>query len=419
MQKMGPSHVKTVLLLAALYVTVTKSQIEHGNSSETQETSTNRDNLARPDVARGPRTFIPAGNEDTSGPLSTDFDMTRGRYQSRTTTRSSTDVDAQPPGTDDRDRPATQSRTDDDISSGKFVCQPHITIHSPAASTSSGTCCNCSTIREMISSELARLRDSCRDALGRGNTGQQLQQLHSAVSDLAVVLKAFQRPGVPVPATLVGLPKDCSEALARGATNSGVYMVQPLDFSRAIEVYCDMETDGGGWTVFQRRKDGTVDFDRNFAQYRRGFGDPEEEFWLGNDNLHRLTAQDEYELRVDLTDFEGNSAYANYDLFRVADAEDNYRLTVGEYSGTAGDAMANHDNQPFTTKDRDNDNWGTKNCAKEYHSAWWHNSCYYASLNGDYLGGNTDSYGKGVVWYQWKGYYYSLRTSEMKFRMKN
>ena len=81
--------------------------------------------------------------------------------------------------------------------------------------------------------------------------------------------------------------------------------------------------------------------------------------------------------------------------------------------------MANHNNQPFTTKDRDNDNWGTKNCAKEYHSAWWHNSCYYASLNGDYLGGTTESYGKGVVWYQWKGYYYSLRTSEMKFKMKN
>ncbi|XP_038079161.1 ficolin-2-like [Patiria miniata] len=416
---MSPQCLKTFLLLAVLCITTTISQNERGNGSETHETSTSRDSLGRPDDARGPRTLVPGETEDTSqsgAPVTGG-----GRHQSRTTSRTGTGMDAHPPGTEDQDRPATPSaRTDADVPPGNFVCQPHITIHPPAASsTNSGTCCNCSAIREMITSELARLRDSCRESLGRGDTGHQLQQLHTAVSDLAVVLKAFQRPGVPVPATLVGLPKDCSEALARGATNSGVYMVQPLDFSRAFEVYCDMETDGGGWTVFQRRQDGTVDFDRNFANYRRGFGDPESEFWLGNDNLHRLTAQDEYEFRVDLTDFEGNSAYAEYDLFRVGDAEGNFRLTVGAYLGTAGDAMANHNNQPFTTKDRDNDNWGTKNCAKEYHSAWWHNSCYYASLNGDYLGGTTDSYGKGVVWYQWKGYYYSLKTSEMKFRMKN
>ncbi len=98
-----------------------------------------------------------------------------------------------------------------------------------------------------------------------------------------------------------------------------------------------METDGGGWTVFQRRKDGTVDFDRNFASYRRGFGDQEGEFWLGNDNLHRMTAQDEYELRVDLTDFEDESAFAVYDLFRIGDVDDNFRLTLGAYSGTAGE----------------------------------------------------------------------------------
>ena len=83
----------------------------------------------------------------------------------------------------------------------------------------------------------------------------------------------------------------------------------------------------------------------------------------------------------------------------------------------SGDALTSNHNQDFTTKDRDNDNWASKNCAKEYHGAWWHNSCYYASLNGDYLGGMTEIYGKGIIWYQWKGFYYSLKRTEMKFRM--
>ncbi|XP_033639621.1 ficolin-2-like [Asterias rubens] len=402
-------YFKTFFVLT-FFILNTKSQMDHVNDSGTPETSTSSENTE--DNHRGAHTQYPMDGGSVVPPIG----------GSVTGMNHFVNTEAQPPG---REQPPVEQRTEqapedkEPTDTGRFVCQPHITIHPPPASTNSGTCCNCSTIRDIISSELARFFDSCRQVQGRDNTERQLEQLHTAVSDLAVVLKAFQRPGAPLPASLAVLPKDCSEVQAKGATNSGVYVVQPLDFARSFRVYCDMETDGGGWTVFQRRQDGTVDFDRNFASYRRGFGDQEGEFWLGNDNLHRMTAQDEYELRVDLTDFEDESAFAVYDLFRVGDVTDNYRLTLGEYSGTAGDAMANHNNQPFTTKDRDNDNWGTKNCAKEYHSAWWHNSCYYASLNGDYLGGTTGIYGKGVLWYQWKGYYYSLKTSEMKFRMKN
>ena len=88
--------------------------------------------------------------------------------------------------------------------------------------------------------------------------------------------------------------------------------------------------------VFQRRQDGSVDFYRNWESSRQGFGDLSGEFWLGNDNLHRLTAQGEYRLRVNLGDFNGNTAYAVYDTFRVAGASYDYRLTVDNYSGTAG-----------------------------------------------------------------------------------
>ena len=103
-------------------------------------------------------------------------------------------------------------------------------------------------------------------------------------------------------------------------------------------------TEGGGWTVFQRRMDGSVDFYREWTAYKTGFGNLCGEFWLGNDNLYRLTAAEEVELRVELEDFEGNITYAEYTTFKVADEEDKYRLLIGGHNDTAGDSMKiNHD----------------------------------------------------------------------------
>ena len=107
-----------------------------------------------------------------------------------------------------------------------------------------------------------------------------------------------------------------------------------------MQVLCDMTTDGGGWTVFQRRLDGSVDFYVDWAAYKKGFGNLNGEFWLGNDNLHRLTATTDVMLRVDLEDFDGNVTYAEYKAFNVADEGDEYRLLIGGYNGTAGDSMA-------------------------------------------------------------------------------
>lgn len=104
-----------------------------------------------------------------------------------------------------------------------------------------------------------------------------------------------------------------------------------------------MTTDGGGWAVFQRRLDGSVDFHLNWAYYKKGFGNLRGEFWLGNDNLHRLTAADNLTLRVDLEDFDGNITYAEYKTFKVADEGDKYRLLIGGYNGPmANDSMAYH-----------------------------------------------------------------------------
>ena len=103
-----------------------------------------------------------------------------------------------------------------------------------------------------------------------------------------------------------------------------------------------MITDGGGWTVFQKRLDGSVDFYLKWESYKNGFGDLSGEFWLGNDNLHRLTAADHVMLRADLEDFEGNITYAEYTNFGVADEADKYRLLIGGYKGTSGDSMTPH-----------------------------------------------------------------------------
>ncbi|XP_033625912.1 fibrinogen-like protein 1 [Asterias rubens] len=241
-----------------------------------------------------------------------------------------------------------------------------------------------------------QLKDTRREM---GVIGRQVEELQESVSRLTKI------HGV----------RDCSDVLARGEARSGVYAAKP-DSGRPFKVYCDMETDGGGWTVFQRRQDGSVDFYLDFANYSRGFGNLEGEFWLGNDNLHRLTAQGEYELRVDLTSFDDDTGFALYESFGIADVSDNYRLTVGSYNGTAGDWLAYHNNQAFTTKDRDNDLWSSGNCAQDRHGAWWYYSCAASNLNGRYFNWATTN-NEGI---RWNGFSASrsLKTTEMKIRRK-
>ena len=183
-----------------------------------------------------------------------------------------------------------------------------------------------------------------------------------------------------------------------------------------IKVYCDMETDGGGWIVFQRRMDGTTDFYRNWTDYVKGFGDLNREFWLGLSEINRLTQAGGRTLRVDLADFEGGERYAKYSTFKVLDSSTKYQLNIGGYSGNAGDSMANHNGMKFSTKDEDNDTQGNNNCAVQFKGAWWYASCHQSNLNGKYLSGHTESFADGVNWYHWKDYHYSLKISEMKLR---
>ncbi|XP_056394644.1 tenascin-X isoform X3 [Hyla sarda] len=207
-------------------------------------------------------------------------------------------------------------------------------------------------------------------------------------------------------------PRDCWEQRMNGDIQNGTYTIYlGGDREKIVTVFCDMETDGGGWTVFQRRMDGSIDFYRDWNDYRHGFGDLTAEFWLGNIALHQISSSGSYELRVDLR-AGGESAYAVYDDFRVESEANNFRLRLGQYRGDAGDSMSYHNNMIFSTRDRDAQK-RILPCAMSYRGAWWYRNCHYANLNGIY---NNNKDHQGVNWKTWKGFEFSIPFTEMKMR---
>ncbi|VDI74480.1 Hypothetical predicted protein [Mytilus galloprovincialis] len=214
---------------------------------------------------------------------------------------------------------------------------------------------------------------------------------------------------------IVFRPRDCGEInLKKG---NGIYTIFPNSSnSSGYTVFCDFETDNGNWTVFQRRVNGTTDFFRGWKEYENGFGNLKAEFWLGNKKINELTSNGLYELRVDLTDFEGNGGFAKYSKFSVGNASTQYKLEVGGYSGNLGNSYGLQYNNggKFSTKNRDNDPY-PRDCAKNYTGAWWYITCTFVNLNGQYLQGGQSNL-KGITWYAWKSSWYSMKSSVMMLR---
>ncbi|XP_042561538.1 fibroleukin-like [Clupea harengus] len=245
--------------------------------------------------------------------------------------------------------------------------------------------------------------------------------------DHPIPLKPKSNSGVVYPA------QDCSDFTTTEPRKYGIFTVRPDLRNSSFSVLCEMEANGGGWTLLQRRYDGSISFNRSWNEYKRGFGHLDGEFWLGNDKIHLLTQAQEMVLHIQLEDIEGLKAYATYERFSVASELEHYRLTVDRYSGTAGDALNfsqtfNHDQKSFSTPDRDNDLYPSGNCGAYYSSGWWFDSCMSANLNGKYYKTRYKGVRNGIFWGTWPNisrehyptnYRHAFKTVSMMIRPKS
>nr|XP_041632452.1 angiopoietin-4 isoform X2 [Drosophila kikkawai] len=217
----------------------------------------------------------------------------------------------------------------------------------------------------------------------------------------------------------------CADLMSAGMKKSGVFYLQIRGTTYwFLKVYCDQETTEGGWTVIQRRDEfgePRENFNRDWSDYKNGFGEPSKEFWLGNENIYMLTNNEEYTLRIELEDFEGNKRYAQYSHFKIHSEADYYKLEIDGYEGNAGDSLNDpwygSNNSPFSTYNKDNDR-SSLNCASMLKGGWWWKSCG-RGLNGLYLHDPQDITARqGIVWFRWRGWDYTLKKSTMMIRPK-
>ncbi|EDW76605.2 uncharacterized protein Dwil_GK15546 [Drosophila willistoni] len=173
------------------------------------------------------------------------------------------------------------------------------------------------------------------------------------------------------------------------------------------------------WIVIQRRIDGSVDFDRDWLDYKNGFGDKDGNFFIGLEKLHLLTQSRPHELYIQMRDVNGTTKYARYDDFNVASENYNYELnSIGKFSGTAGDSFTYHVGNMFTTRDQDHDT-AEYNCAKNKGGGWWYRDCLYSNLNAEYHDDGFDPNRYGISWGSWSGdwnYTISLTFTQMMIR---
>ncbi|TRY84900.1 hypothetical protein DNTS_002020 [Danionella cerebrum] len=278
---------------------------------------------------------------------------------------------------------------------------------------------------------------------------EKIQRLEKAVTLQRAKCQTPCKVTCPIP---VVSGKECEDIYRKGGQDSQMYMIRPDPLGTPYKVFCDQTTQNGGWVLIQNRMDGSVDFGRRWDDYRRGFGNiafdvgkghcqTPGEYWLGNDHISQLTKMGPTELLVEMEDWSGSKVHAQYEQFTVQGEASNYVLAVGRYTGTAGNTfmegatelfgenrtMTIHNGMMFSTYDRDNDKWipgdPSKQCSREDGGGWWYNRCHSCNPNGRYYWGGaytkhmakhgTDD---GMVWMNWKGSWYSLKTMSMKIR---
>ncbi|KAM6147823.1 angiopoietin-4-like [Erethizon dorsatum] len=211
--------------------------------------------------------------------------------------------------------------------------------------------------------------------------------------------------------------QDCEDIRRSGVNEDGVYTIHVPNLDKTKRVFCVMDTDGGAWTLIQRRENGTVNFQRNWQDYKQGFGDAAGEHWLGNEAVHQLSSSKKYSLRVEVEDWDGSTTQGNFKHFQLGSEQEFYKIFVNEYSGIMsqlGNVILW--NNTFSTRDADHDNC-VCNCAAIMSGGWWFDACGGSNLNGIYYpAGQHLHKNNGIRWNFFHGTTYSLRATRMMMR---
>ncbi|XP_033728996.1 fibrinogen-like protein A [Pecten maximus] len=194
---------------------------------------------------------------------------------------------------------------------------------------------------------------------------------------------------------------------------SAVYTVNPSQYG-AFDVYCDMDTAGGPWTIVTNRYDGTVNFYESWDKYKNGFGSLTGEYWLGFEKYRILQTQN-LKMRIEMGGWDGSLKYVEYTSLIVSSESSDYSLWYTGFSTPhgLGDKLDEAINMPFTTYNRDNDDNDDGNCADSATGAWWYGNCYSSNLFGQRV--NADGY-QAMVWkyfYPDGGEYSALKSVRM------
>ncbi|XP_045688539.1 angiopoietin-4 isoform X1 [Phyllostomus hastatus] len=275
-------------------------------------------------------------------------------------------------------------------------------------------------LRRLLSRQNGALTDLQRSLRAASSNSNLLQlQQHQLLESVQHLLRLVAQ-GTGERASVVAAEQvfqDCTDIQRFGANASGIYTIRVANMTEPRKVFCDMDTNGGGWTLIQRREDGSVNFQRKWKDYKQGFGDPAGEHWLGNELVHQLTSRAAYSLRLELQDWEGNKAYAQYEHFQLGSEEQLYRLSLSGYSGSAGhQSSLVLQGTNFSTQDADNDNCLCK-CAQMLSGGWWFDACGLSNLNGIYYPAHNHVRKlNGIRWHYFQGASYSLHATRMMVR---
>jgi hypothetical protein len=156
---------------------------------------------------------------------------------------------------------------------------------------------------------------------------------------------------------------------------SGIYKISTIN----DVVYCDQTNHGGGWTIIiKTRETDNLNYDLTWAEYKVFFGDLKKSFWIGLDNMNKLTALGPTEMYMDVI-FKGLSYEYKYSYINIGNEAQSYIISIPD---------SVYDGMKFTTKDKDNDIYSTGNCATVYIGGWWYEQCYSWKLVGDFSNNN-------------------------------